>query len=213
MYRELVTQAWSVVSTQAVVVNVMTENRPRWGPCSCSVMLWHWQGSFMKCDENGGRNLGSICNSQPHYYVLQTGVLKKIIWRKTEHIGSGRGAPLASQPLPLSCVLCHRAMRGLEPYDITLWGGFPVVPPGQGMAQLLCCTHVQQGWERWPSLSILLLLLKPTWHLLFHRLPSSKWLYITLRFVSLPDLISIRQQLFSAPAICSTLALYSGRAV
>lgn len=29
MYRELVTQAWSVVSTQAVVVNVMTENRPR----------------------------------------------------------------------------------------------------------------------------------------------------------------------------------------
>lgn len=27
MYREIITQAWSVVSTQALVVNVMTENR------------------------------------------------------------------------------------------------------------------------------------------------------------------------------------------
>lgn len=102
-------------------------------------------------------------------------------------------------PRPPFRTLCHGAMRGLAPPSL---GRCPVEPPGQGTAQPLC-GHLSSGGGGVFTVHFTSFLLHPDVALPFtHALLASG--FVLLRFASLPDLISIKQQLSSAPAICST---------
>lgn len=98
---------------------------------------------FMKCDKNGGRNLGLKWDSQPYYYVLQTEVFLKLIWGKTYTalasvcMGSRNGTPQHLRP-PSKCAL-SRSHEGLASRDTTHWGVVPCGAPRSrdGAAALL----------------------------------------------------------------------------
>ena len=102
-------------------------------------------------------------------------------------------------------------MRGLVPLDTTHWGISLVEPPSQGRAQPLLETRLAGVGGVVFTVHFTFTLTADATLYFAHSLLVSG--FMSLRFASLPDLISIRQQLFSAPAICSTLALYSGYVV
>lgn len=157
---------------------------------------------------------GSVWDSQPHHYVLQTAVFLKIIQGKTEQAGlarvctgSGNGAPSISA-LP-SRSLCHGAMRGLVPHE-PLTGELPLWSPQvrDGTATLLGTCLAGVGGAVCTVHLAFILAADVTLYFTRSLLVSG---FISLRFASLPDLLSIRQQLFSAPAICSPLACVVGK--
>lgn len=141
------------------------------------------------------------------YFKL--GVFLKAVWGKTEHthldsVCKGyklwvleMGYSRISALLPSHALWWHHSLGTLP-----LW-----TPPSPGQRwHSYPAGHMSSGGERGGPI----LLHSYSWcDTLFHSLPSIKWLYITLRYVSLPDLISIRQHLFSAPAIHGDSRLYT----
>lgn len=144
----------------------------------------------------------------PHWVFL------KIIWEKTEHtvldsvsIGYkpwvlemyiSRNGTLqnVSPPLKLFPLSWNHGGAGASWYNslerFPLWS-----PQSMDSTPILLDTHPQgMGWVVFTvHFTSILTADIPAFNFI-HSLLISTWLYITLRFVSLPDLISIRQQLF-----------------
>lgn len=160
------------------------------------MMPLRWKSWPTKCDENGGKNRRSTCNSQPHYYFLQTGVFLKIIQGKTIHWSDWclhgfwkwgtqhLGHP--SEVCPLS-----QSHEGLEPHDTPHWGVFPCG-----------ALRSRDGTTALPTLLPFLQLMQ---HFLFHTLPSSEVAVYHCQICITSWFDIYQATTFSTPAICSTV--------